>query len=225
MRPAIALPVLFLAGLAVAVAVWQFLTFWGLPGTFEPEAIKSWLEAGPLSPLLVLVVLMITAVIIGPIPTFPISASAGMLYGVGGGTLIAATGATIGAIIAFWIARWAARDWVHRRIGNHPLLDRDASQNTLSILIAFTRLVPVFSFALISYAAGLTAIQTWRFALASLVGMLPMTLVYAGLGHAVTVNPLVAAGAGLAIILIMWLVPPRLERRYGVRMRRWLRNE
>lgn len=129
--------------------------------------------AGPV----LLMLLMVIAVVVGPIPTLPVSATAGLAFGVIGGTTIAATGALIGALIAFWVARSLGREAICQRFPDNPILARDGSQRFLTLAIVITRLIPVFSFALISYAAGVTAIHTWRFAIATLIGMLPMTVV------------------------------------------------
>jgi uncharacterized membrane protein YdjX (TVP38/TMEM64 family) len=40
--------------------------------------------------------------------------------------------------------------------------------------VMLTRLIPLLSFALISYAASVTAISLWRYALATIIGILPM---------------------------------------------------
>ncbi len=99
------------------------------------------------------------AVVVGPIPTLPVSATAGLAFGVFEGTAIAATGALIGAMAAFWIARLLGRKAIRERFTDNPVLARDGSQRFLTITILITRLVPIFSFALISYAAGVTAIH------------------------------------------------------------------
>lgn len=72
------------------------------------------------------------------------------------------------------------------------------------------RLIPVVSFALVSYAAGLTAMSTRAFLLASAIGMTPMTAVYVTVGATLTVDPLWAGvGGALALLLVLglpWLV-------------------
>jgi len=81
----------------------------------------------------------------------------------------------------------------------------------------------VFSFALISYAAGVTAIQAWRFAIATLVGMLPMTVVFAGLGNTFKLNPVLTVLAGVAILIVMVWLPWSISRHPGSRLARWLK--
>lgn len=93
---------------------------------------------------------------------------------------------------------------------------------TLRIAILLTRLIPIFSFALISYAAGVTAIHAWRFAVATFAGMLPMTLVFAGLGNTFKLNPVLTVIAGLAILAVMVWLPWSISRHPDSRLARWL---
>lgn len=220
MRLRIAVVLLVAAALAGA---WWLLRILGMPAELSPQALTGWLQSqGAAGPLL-LMVLMVIAVVVGPIPTLPVSATAGLAFGVFEGTAIAATGALIGAMAAFWIARLLGREAICRRFPDNPVLARDGSQRFLTITILVTRLVPVFSFALISYAAGVTAIQAWRFAVATLIGMLPMTVVFAGLGNTFELNPVLTVSAGMAILAVMIWLPWSLSRNPDSRLARWLR--
>jgi uncharacterized membrane protein YdjX (TVP38/TMEM64 family) len=88
--------------------------------------------------------------------------------------------------------------------------------------VTLTRLIPLFSFALISYAAGVTAISFWRYALATTLGMLPMTFVFAGLGHSFELSPLLTVVAAVVILVVMSTLPLYLSRRPHSRLSRFL---
>ncbi|MDX1458869.1 MAG: TVP38/TMEM64 family protein [Marinobacter sp.] len=219
MRLRIAIVIVVVAALAGA---WWLLQTLGMPGSLSPQALSAWLSSqGTAGPLL-LMLLMVIAVVVGPIPTLPISATAGLAFGVYEGTTVAATGALVGAMAAFWIARCLGREVVCQRFPDNPVLARDGSQRFLTLAILLTRLIPVFSFALISYGAGITAIKAWRFAIATLAGMLPMTLVFAGLGNTFELNPALTVGAGLAILAVMVWLPWSVSRHPQSRLARWL---
>lgn len=211
--------------LAVAAAlagIWWLLQQLGMPSDLSPDALSRWLQShGALGPLL-LMLLMTVAVVVGPIPTLPVSATAGLAFGVVAGTAIAATGALIGALAAFWIARCLGREVICRKFPDNPVLARDGSQRFLTVTILLTRLIPVFSFALISYAAGVTAIQTWRFAVATFLGMLPMTVVFAGLGNSFQLNPALTVTAGAGILAVMIGLPWFVSRHPRSRLARLL---
>lgn len=216
----IAIVVVVLAALAGA---WGLLQVLGMPANLSPDTLAQWLGSqGAAGPLL-LVLLMMIAVVVGPIPTLPVSATAGLAFGIGMGTVVAAAGALSGALAAFWIARCLGREIICRRFPDHPVLARDGSQRYLTLAIFLTRLIPLFSFALISYAAGVTAINTWRFTLATLIGMLPMTLVFVSLGNSFSLNPTLTVIAGLAILAVMIWLPWSLSRHPDSRLAQWLR--
>lgn len=208
---------------AALAAAWWLLQILGMPSELSPDVLAQWLQSqGAAGPLL-LMLLMIIAVVVGPIPTLPVSATAGLAFGVLAGTAIAATGALIGAMSAFWIARSLGREAICRRFPDNPILAPEGSQRFLTLAIFLTRLIPVFSFALISYAAGVTAIHAWRFAIATLAGMLPMTVVFAGLGNTFSLNPVLTVTAGLTILAVMTWLPWALSHHPDSRLARWLK--
>lgn len=169
-------------------------------------------DAGALAPLLVGGA-MVLAVVIGPIPTVPIAIAAGVLFGPGLGMAVVMAGALTGAVASFWIARLAGRPVAERLLGGHAHFCARCGDHLLFWSVLGARLVPVISFALVSYAAGLTAITTRAFAVATAIGMLPMTYVYVVLGASVTAEtPWMAAAAALALLLVLAL--PWLVERY-----------
>lgn len=201
---------------------WWLLHSLGMPADLSPDTLSEWLGSqGATGPLLLMLLMMI-AVVVGPLPTLPVSATAGLAFGILWGTAIAATGALLGAMSAFWIARCLGREAICNRFPDNPVLARDGSQRFLTIAVLLTRLIPVFSFALISYAAGVTAIKAWRFAIATLIGMLPMTLVFAGLGNTFKLNPQLTVLAGVAVLVAMIWLPWSISRHPGSRLARWL---
>ena len=56
------------------------------------------------------------------------------------------------------------------------------SQNALTLLVFASRLLPFLSFDMISYAAGLSKLHLWRFAVATLAGIIPASFLLAHLG-------------------------------------------
>jgi len=192
---------------ALLAAIWWLLAFLGMPDKLSSQALADWADqGGTLGPLLMLL-LMVLAVVVGPLPTLPVSAAAGLVFGLWAGTVIAVLGASIGAGLAFGISRLLGRDLARRKLPDNLLFAPQAPQAVLFWGILVTRLVPVFSFALVSYAAGLTAVSFGRFLLASILGMLPMTLVFVGIGRSFQVHPLASVAAAAVLLIIMTAVP------------------
>jgi uncharacterized membrane protein YdjX (TVP38/TMEM64 family) len=134
--------------------------------------------AGPAA----IVALMMLAILVSPIPSAPIALAAGALYGQTWGTGYIALGAELGALAAFGLARLLGRDALQRWLGNRLPNVRLGSQGALMTLVFVSRLLPFISFDIVSYAAGFTTLAWWRFALATLAGILPASFLLAHFG-------------------------------------------
>lgn len=153
-----------------------------LLSNLDAETITEWSSAlGYWGPVLI-VALMWLAVVASPIPSAPIAVASGMLYGHAWGTFYVAIGAELGAVTAFVIARYIARDavskWTKGKIDKGLL----GSQNALTLTVFLSRLMPFVSFDAFSYAAGISSISLWRFAVATLAGIIPASLFLSHLG-------------------------------------------
>ncbi len=126
--------------------------------------------------------LMTVAIVFSPAPSAPIALAAGAAYGHFWGTVYILAGAQAGAMIAFGIARMLGGKAVARWLGRRPELARIGSQNTLMAVVFVSRLIPFISFDVVSYAAGLTPLTIWRFALATFAGIVPASFALAHFG-------------------------------------------
>jgi uncharacterized membrane protein YdjX (TVP38/TMEM64 family) len=89
---------------------------------------------------------------------------------------------SIGATLAFLVARFLLRDYVQNKFGDKLNAINKGVENEGSFYLFTLRLVPVFPFFVINLAMGLTPIKTLAFYLVSQVGMLPGTFVYVNAG-------------------------------------------
>src|SRR5690606_30009828 len=104
--------------------------------------------------------------------------AAGALFGLFEGTLLVSFASTIGASLAFLVARFVLRDSLRARYGER-LKKIDAGIERDGAFYLFTlRLVPVFPFFVVNLLAGLTSIRLRTFYWVSQLGMLAGTLVY-----------------------------------------------
>jgi uncharacterized membrane protein YdjX (TVP38/TMEM64 family) len=114
-----------------------------------------------------------------------LSLAAGAVFGVLQGTLFVVAGATIGAILAFLVSRTLLRDWVVRKFGPRMEgIDRGLRENGLSYLL-FLRLVPAFPFFLVNLACGVTGIPLGVYAVGTLFGIMPGSLVFVNAGASI----------------------------------------
>lgn len=171
-------------------------------------------RSGSWAPMLVIGA-MVLAVVIGPIPTVPITVASGAMFGAGPGFAYATLGALLGAWISFGIGRAVGQRVVQRLFRGHASFCPACSTRLLFWAVLAARLVPVISFAAVSYGAGLTAMRVGAFLLATAVGMIPMTLVYVVVGAAVRIDPVIAGIFG-TIIVVLLAALPRLAERFNI---------
>lgn len=105
----------------------------------------------------------------------------GLAYGGFIGGLLTIIGASLGASISFIIGKYVAREYILSRFGSDPTfqkIERGVKENGISFLV-FTRLVPVFPFAIQSYAYAMTPMSVKKFSLISFLTMMPASFIYA----------------------------------------------
>jgi uncharacterized membrane protein YdjX (TVP38/TMEM64 family) len=182
------LRVTILAGLAILgiglLGIWQFApsVFAEARSLLEPERLETLVaRAGLWGPVLI-VTLMTIAVVASPIPSAPIALAAGAAYGHLWGTVQVVIGAELGALIAFGLARVLGHDVLRRVFGDRVDAGLLGSQNALTATVLASRLMPFVSFDMISYAAGLSRLHAWRFAFATLAGIIPASFLLAHFG-------------------------------------------
>lgn len=211
-----------LAVLALVAAYWTLHETGALSTIVDEKVLRARIEnLGAWGPLAV-IVLMMLAIVVSPIPSAPIAMAAGAAYGHGWGTLYVLTGAEAGALAAFGMARILGRAVLGRWFGERLSLGLHGSQGALMGIVFVSRLLPFISFDLISYAAGLTVLSFWRFALATLAGIAPASLFLAHLGREMTsgeaerfLYAALALGLLTAIPIVVKLVRNHVHRGHG----------
>ncbi len=143
------------------------------------QELREWIAGMGTRGMAVYVGLYIVAVV-AAVPGLPISIAGAAIFGALKGVILVSIGATLGASAAFLISRYLARDAVSRWLsGNEKFqrLDRLTEQHG-AVIVAITRLVPLFPFNLLNYGYGLTRIPFWTYVFWSWLCMLPGTIVY-----------------------------------------------
>ncbi len=193
-----------------------------LAENLDGERISDWVNAaGAWGPILI-IALMTVAIVATPIPSAPIALAAGAAYGHTLGTVYIVIGAELGALVAFWLARFLGRDVLTRWLGDKVDKGWLGSQNALTFTVFASRLMPFISFDIVSYAAGFSRLHFWRFALATLAGIIPASFVLAHFGEeAVSGEPghavWAAIGLGALTLTPLVIVAVRDRRRKQLR--------
>lgn len=151
----------------------------------------------------------------------------GFLFGPWLGTLLVIVAATAGASVVFLIARSSVGESLRTKAG--PLYDRVAAgmrANAFEYLL-FLRIVPLFPFFLVNILPALFDVRLRIFVLATAIGIIPGTFVFANLGRELgtisSLGDLLSVKLFLAFLLLglVALIPAGYRawkrRRVGVR--------
>ena len=106
----------------------------------------------------------------------------GALFGFGWGLLLVSFASTLGATLAFLIARGLLRDWVQQRFSRHLASINAGVAKDGEFYLLTLRLVPLIPFFVINLAMALTPIKLWPFYWVSQLGMLAGTAVFVNAG-------------------------------------------
>lgn len=184
-----------------------------LEGQARPvEDMVAWLRStGAWAPLAVIVLMVLHSFV--PFPAEILALCAGAIFGTLLGAALIWTGAMLGALVAFWIARQLGQETVRGWMSEAQARQLDAwtdERGALALLAA--RLIPVIAFHLINYAAGLTRVRLWTFMWTTALGILPVTLLCTWFGARMLGMDWPVLAAVSAVLLIVLLVMHRLAR-------------
>jgi uncharacterized membrane protein YdjX (TVP38/TMEM64 family) len=150
---------------------------------FDAQALTLWVDqAGSAGPLLFMAIYAVATVLF--LPGSVLTLAGGALFGPVLGTFYNLTGATVGATLAFLVARYLASDWVEKKTAGRLQQLKQGVEKEGWRFVAFVRLVPLFPFNLLNYALGLTRLKFSHYVIASYVFMLPGAFAYTYLGYA-----------------------------------------
>jgi uncharacterized membrane protein YdjX (TVP38/TMEM64 family) len=172
--------VLALIGLALASGVTEHLTLAELK--LRRDELQALVSQHPVLSLGAYILLYIAVVSLSLPGALIMTLSGGFLFGPWFGGLAAATGASLGAAVIFLICRTAIGDALRGKAGSTIARIEDGVRRDAFSYLLTLRLIPVMPFWLVNLAAGFVAIPLRTFLVATVLGILPGSLVYAGLG-------------------------------------------
>jgi uncharacterized membrane protein YdjX (TVP38/TMEM64 family) len=199
--------------IGIGIALWHSPAI-GFAPTVQgiEDEVKSWGHWAVLASIGLMVAHSLV-----PFPAELVTFANGMLFGPVWGVVITWVGAMLGAALAFALARWFGRPFVDAVMSERHRDAMDRWMNHLGIgVLLVSRLMPIISFNVINYAAGLTPISWWTFLWTTGLGILPITTLlvvtgdqfWNGSGTAwIYLAAVAAAGA-----LLWWLIARRKPR-------------
>lgn len=192
------------------------------------DAMANWVEHAPvLTAVIFLLILALSTALTLPTVTI-LTVTAGFLFGSWLGTMLSIIGALCGAAITFIMVRRMAGDKVRnffssgRLAGLVRLLERDAFFYLMGL-----RIVPVAPFFALNAAGALIRISLTRFLLATGLGLIPIMIIFAGIGAGL--ETLVdAQDIGIEVFLEPKILFPLLALAgliiFSAVMRRWMKR-
>ncbi len=141
--------------------------------------LKSWVEAqGAVAPLVYIGVYALATVF--AVPASALTLMAAPIFGVYFGVLYVMIGANIGASLCFLISKYFARNTIRGILDKNEKFKKleDLTEKNGYIIVAITRLVPLFPFNLLNYGFGLTNIPFKVYFLWTAICILPGIVLY-----------------------------------------------
>ena len=146
------------------------------------QSFTDWVQKlGPIGFIAFAVAYVIAVLLI--LPTWVLTVSAGVAFGLWGIPLVVVS-ATLGATLAFLIARSVIREQIRTWVQKKPLLQAlDTAAKTEGWkVVGLLRLSPAVPFTLQNYAFGATDIPLWQFVIPTFFGIIPGTSLYVYIG-------------------------------------------
>jgi uncharacterized membrane protein YdjX (TVP38/TMEM64 family) len=181
----------------------------------RPKTIRNWmLSFGILAPLIYIALYTVRPLIL--FPASILSLAGGLAFGAVLGTVYTIIGATLSAMIAFLIAKAAGPKFIKaNKEGRFKKIQHQLEKNGFYYVLMM-RILPIFNFDLISYAAGASRVKFLSFALATMLGIIPGTFAYNFLGSSFASGSFSTIIIAAVIFLIVLAVPIYLKKRTNV---------
>ena len=217
-------------GLFFYFKLYRFISFTALQQ--HHEVLIHWTKANLLLVSLIYLGVYIVMTAISVPGAAIMSITGGFLFGIYLGTLYIIISATIGAIIIFMAAKTAFAELLLTKAG--PLvkqMEKGFQENAMSYLL-FLRFIPIFPFWLVNIVPALLNVRLRIFIIATFIGIIPGSLVYASLGnglgtilsseqttdlHILFKPSILWPLVGLAVLSLIPVIYKRVKKRRGTK--------
>lgn len=190
--------------IALAVALWYALDVRGVHiATLTPTDVESFVEEWGAWSAVGSIALMVLHSFL-PLPAEIIPIMNGMMFGHWLGIALTWIGAMLGAVLSFALARWLGRPFVRLVISERHWQRIEGFSVTPRALLLM-RLVPLISFNLVNYAAGLLGVGWWTFLWTTALGILPLTILMVLIGGQILALPAWIWLLAGVILVALWL--------------------
>ncbi|WP_017185974.1 TVP38/TMEM64 family protein [Alkalibacillus haloalkaliphilus] len=172
----------------------------------SPEDIRNLIyAAGWLAPVVYIFLYALRPLVLFPASIFSIVA--GLAFGVYLGVIFALIGATLSAILAFVVANRFGEKAVRFHKKGKTEYYRQKFEEKGFLYILMLRLIPVINFDLISYTAGLAKVKLADFVKATVIGIIPGTVVYNLVGASLVDGNVMTIIGTVTLFVIVIVIP------------------
>lgn len=168
---------------------------------------------------LIYIVLTVAACVVLALPGVTFAILAGVIFGPWWGTLLCLIATTLGAIIAFVVGRFFLKDSIKPMVAKNALLKKilfDEAGRSDIVLLAITRLVPLFPYNIQNFAYGITDISLAHYSLYTFIFMIPGVALYTigTAGFTSAENRLLYWGIAAALLVLVMFLGWYVRKRY-----------
>lgn len=196
-------------------SVWRSLAF-----LFNRETLVQFFSSADNSPVQSVLLFLAAHMLANTVgvPGTLLVVVGGAVYGLWWGTVLSTMGATMGAVGAFWVARYLLRDRFQKKFAHRPLFKKlnETLCNQGLGCILIIRFSPVSPFNVVNFALGLTPVSIRAYALGTLIGIIPGTLAYTWLGvtgaQALSSGELLPLFCCLTVLMLLSILPLVVQR-------------
>lgn len=172
--------ILVLIGLFFTFDLGRFLTLDYLQS--QRQGFLDYYNANPVQTLSIYAIIYIIATSLSLPGAVILTLAGGALFGLAVGTVIVSFASTIGATVAFLVARFILRDTLQSKYSDKLKSINEGIEKDGAFYLFTMRLIPAFPFFIVNLVMGLTPLKTMTYFFVSQIGMLPGTIVYVNAG-------------------------------------------
>ena len=139
--------------------------------------LRHWIQATGYLGMMVFVLIYVAGTV-AVVPGTALSIAGGAIFGSIKGVVVVSIASTLGAALAFMVSRYFARESIERWLSGSDKFRRldGLMERHGAIVVAITRLVPLFPFTLLNYGFGLTRVSFGTYIFWTWLCMLPETI-------------------------------------------------
>lgn len=166
--------------------------------------------------ILIYIAILFVAIVIGPIPSTPVTIAAGVIWDPLPAGIYGVIGIYLGSLGAYFIGRTLGRSVVKALLGKVIYFSNHRGELYLGWLVFLSHLTPFLPYDLVSYGAGISAMSFPIYAVACLLGVIPCVFFLTYMGSALTGGWLLAVGLAVVFVTMLIVLP------WGIKRYNWL---